>query len=54
MGKQKEDRAQGSVHRGTGRCPDATDTLALFRHATADRSGFVGNIRGELCLSGKN
>jgi hypothetical protein len=39
---------------GTGRFAGATGTLHLFGRATADRSGFVGNIRGELCLSDKN
>jgi hypothetical protein len=36
---------------GTGRFAEATGTLHLFGRATADGSGFVGNIRGEICFA---
>ena len=39
---------------GTGRFAGATGTLHLFGRSTADGSGFLGNIRGEICLADKD
>lgn len=36
---------------GTGRFLGATGTLYVFGPTTADGTGFVGSIRGEVCLS---